>query len=72
MKKIMLLPAICLLCACQQDNQGATYGDSGLPSNCRAYVQYAIDAYRKQEYSADDTMIGLERNCGSNGSLWEK
>lgn len=51
-------------------NAKPAYGESGLPSNCRAYIQYAIDSYRQGEYSADDTMTAMERNCGINGWLW--
>lgn len=52
-------------------NVKPTYGKSGLPSNCRAYIQYAINSYRQGEYSVDDTMTAMERNCGINGWLWE-
>ena len=51
-------------------NAKPAYGESGLPSNCRAYIQYAIDSYRQGQYSADDTMTAMERNCGINGWLW--
>lgn len=51
-------------------NAKPTYGKSGLPSNCRAYIQYAINGYRQGQYSADDTMAAMERNCGINGWLW--
>jgi hypothetical protein len=67
-----ILPAVFLLSACDP-NSKPTYGEStGLPSNCRAYVQVAIDAYRNKEYTVDETMAGLERNCGVNGNLWVK
>ena len=45
-------------------------GPSGLPSNCRAFVQYAIDEYRAGKYSADETFNSIERNCGVVGHLW--
>lgn len=67
-----ILPTAFLLVACDP-NSKPTYGEStGLASNCRTYVQVAIDAYRNKEYSADETMAGLDRNCGVNGSLWVK
>lgn len=54
-------------------NEKATYGSqTGLPSNCRAYVQFAIDSYRSKQYTADETFAGLERNCGQQGHLWSK
>jgi len=58
-----------LLLACDP-NAAPRYGQSGLPENCRAYVQYAIDAWRAGEYSAEDTFAGLERNCGHSGHAW--
>lgn len=54
-------------------NTKAVYGEeSGLPKNCRAYVQVSIDGYRDKKYTADEVMGGLERNCGANGQLWTK
>ncbi len=58
-----------ILCGCDP-NTKPIYGDSGLPKNCRAYVQVAIDDYRTKKYSADEVMNGLERNCGVNGQSW--
>lgn len=58
-------------CAIEDDNATAIYGKTGLPVNCRAYVQAVIDGYRSKAYSADDSMIGLERNCGANGQAWK-
>jgi hypothetical protein len=34
---------------------------------CRTYIQVAVITYRNKEYIADDTMAGLERDCGING-----
>lgn len=52
-------------------NATPTYGETGLPSNCRAYVQYAIDSYKQGLYNADETMQAIERNCGKDGWLWQ-
>lgn len=58
------------LVACDP-NSKAAYGEgSGLPKNCRAYIQVSIDGYRNQKYTAEEVMAGLERNCGANGQLW--
>lgn len=57
----------------QDDNAKAVYGDqTGLPVNCRAYVQATIDSYRQHQYSADDAFAGLERNCGIYGAIWKE
>lgn len=60
-------------CSPLDPNTKPEYGkESGLPKNCRAYVQVAINGYRTNQYSASDTMAGLERNCGEFGVLWGK
>lgn len=54
-----------------ETNTEPVYGkDYGLPVNCRAYVQTSIDGFRNGDYSASETMAGLERNCGANGATW--
>lgn len=61
-----------LLAGCGgDDNDKPVYGEGkGMPVNCRAYVQVAVDAYRAKRYTAEETMAGLERNCGANGGIW--
>lgn len=54
-----------------ETNSEAVYGkESGLPVNCRAYVQTSIDGFRSGEFTAIETMNGLERNCGALGHTW--
>ena len=54
------------------DNDKPVYGkESGAPVNCRAYVQLVIESYRAHKYSIDDSMAGLERNCGADGQAWK-
>lgn len=64
-----------LLSSCNfigDDNDIAIYSkENGLPVNCRAYVQFAINEYRAGKYSANDTFSALERNCGANGWSWK-
>jgi hypothetical protein len=64
-----------LLSSCNfigDDNDIAIYSkENGLPVNCRAYVQFAINEYRAGKYSANDTFSALERNCGANGWTWK-
>lgn len=71
--RMLVLLAISLVAGCAQldPNAKPTYGkESGLPANCRAFVQYAIDEYRLGKYTAEETMGALERNCGENGRAW--
>ncbi|MDO9419973.1 MAG: hypothetical protein Q7T66_04845 [Herminiimonas sp.] len=72
MKAIMYLSVVLLMAGCTDDNSEAVYGKkSGLPVNCRAYVQVVIDSYRARIHSAEDSFAGLERNCGINGAAWK-
>ena len=60
------------LSGCADDNDDPKYGaQSGLPINCRAYVQFSINEYRAGKFSADALVAGLERNCGANGQIWK-
>lgn len=72
MKRLIFMVAVVVLAGCNKPdaNGKAEFGVSGLPSNCRAYVQYAINSYRAKEYSADQVFAGLERNCGAHGTSW--
>jgi hypothetical protein len=73
--KAVYLVSILLLMACDANdtNSKPTYGEStGLPKNCRAIVQFNIDAYRAKQFTADEIMSSLERNCGINGYSWEE
>ena len=71
MKKLILLLVV-LTAGCSQDpNETAVYGDTGLAVNCRAYVQVSVDSWRNDEYSTQEVMDALERNCGENGWLWD-
>lgn len=68
--RIFILGSVVLLAACDP-NAKATYAEeTGLPKNCRAIVQQNIDAYRAKQYTADEIMAALERNCGANGWSW--
>jgi hypothetical protein len=68
-----LLAAIALAACDRLDpNARAEYGETGLPKNCRAYVQAVIDGYRSKQYTADESFAGLERNCGANGYAWKR
>lgn len=73
MKLLLLLFVASVLVGChaKDQNREPIYGkETGLPANCHAFVQYAIDSYRAKKYSAEDTMAALERNCGVAGQLW--
>lgn len=64
--------ALISLAGCSGDpNSKPEYGDeSGLPKNCRAYIQESVDDWRNGVHSTEDTMDAIERNCGVYGDLW--
>lgn len=72
MRLIVIAAAAAALSACGaiDPNSKPTYGDTGLPKNCRAIVQANIDGYRSGQYTAGEAMGSLERNCGANGYSW--
>lgn len=68
MRKLLIAGLIVGLAGC--DGNAKPEFVDGAPSNCRAYVQVAVDGYRAGQYTADDAIAGLERNCGASGQLW--
>lgn len=72
-KLILIIISVLPIFACSNDpNSEPKYGDSGLPSNCRSYIQVSVDSWRAGEYEAEETMSAIERNCGTHGSLWNE
>ena len=71
--KYLILAIVLGLSACAKDpNSKPIYGDElGLPANCRAYIQVAVNEWRKGAYDTKTTMSAIERNCGENGTLWD-
>lgn len=75
MNRCLAVVLLMALSACGDQsalNDKPRYGESGLPSNCRALVQANIDGWRAKQYTAEEAMYSLERNCGAAGALWEK
>lgn len=74
MMKYLILVIVLGLSACSKEdsNSKPIYGDElGLPANCRAYIQVAINEWRKGTYDTETSMNAIERNCGENGALWD-
>lgn len=72
--RYLILVIVLGLSACSKEdpNSRPIYGDeSGLPANCRAYIQVAVNEWRKGTYDAETSMNAIERNCGENGALWD-
>lgn len=62
--------AIGRLSAPGDPNATPTYGDTGLPKNCRAFIQSSLDAWAMKQYPADQIFSSISRNCGANGYSW--
>lgn len=71
--KYLTILLVVLLASCSEDpNSKPQYGkEFGLPANCRAYIQVAVNKWRNKTYDAETTINSIERNCGEQGSLWD-
>lgn len=56
----------------QDKNDELSYGSTGLPKNCRAIIKANIDAYYNDEYSAEEIISSINRNCGEFGYSWSE
>ena len=51
-------------------NEFPTFGDSGLPKNCKAIIQRNLDDWHSGAYTADAVLNSIERNCSVIGYSW--
>lgn len=51
-------------------NATPTYGNTGAPKNCRAIIQSNLDGVKRKQYSVEDALESIERNCGAAGYSW--
>jgi uncharacterized protein YxeA len=78
MKKILILlylllsviSAFFLGKAMGDPNKYVIYGDTGLPRNCRAIITANINGYKFKEYTAEEALNSIDRNCGFQGYSW--
>lgn len=61
--------ALVALTACDP-NSKPTYADSGLPVNCRALIAENIKGWRQGNYTAQEALNSIDRNCGAEGYNW--
>jgi hypothetical protein len=67
---VFIISGAIILTACDPNSKPTFGEETGMPKNCRAIVQQNIDAYRAKQFTADEIMASLERNCGTYGSSW--
>jgi hypothetical protein len=68
----MALVALLALAGCDKldPNAKPTYGDTGLPKNCRAIIAVNIEGWRSKQYTAEEVLASIDRNCGAYGYSW--
>jgi hypothetical protein len=54
----------------EDPNAKLVYGETGFPKNCRAIVKENYDGWYLKEYTADEALGSINRNCGEFGSSW--
>lgn len=52
------------------DNTNLKYSSDGFPKNCRAIIKENIDSFNNKEFSAEDALDSIDRNCGEFGYSW--
>lgn len=69
MIRLFALPiALISLAGCSSDpNSKPEYGDSGYPSNCRAYIQESVDAWRNGVHRTEVRWMLLSVTVGCMG-----
>jgi hypothetical protein len=53
-------------------NQELTYGPTGFPKNCRALISANIEPLEYGEYTEEEALYSIERNCGRYGYIWSE
>lgn len=51
-------------------NQTAEYSEDGYPVNCRALIADNIKGYSLGDFTAEDALNSIDRNCGRFGIIW--
>ena len=53
-------------------NQELRYGDTGFPKNCRALIAENMKGYVFGNYTAEEALGSIDRNCGASGYVWNE
>ncbi len=54
----------------KDSNARLEYGATGFPKNCRAIIKANYEGWYLKEYTADEALGSINRNCGEFGSSW--
>ncbi|MCK5413458.1 MAG: kynureninase [Candidatus Pacebacteria bacterium] len=55
----------------EDTNSKLIYGNTGLPKNCRAIIKANYEGWYLKEFSAEDALDSINRNCGQFGISWD-
>ena len=67
----MTVASIAAVTACSDRNAEPTFGETGLPKNCRAIITANIAGWRSGAYSPEEALESIDRNCGAEGHSWQ-
>lgn len=68
----VLVCAALLMADDETRNDKPRYGNLGLPSNCRALIAANLEGVASGQYTKEEALFSISRNCGANGTLWSK
>lgn len=67
----LAIAATATVSACSDRNAEPTYGETGLPKNCRAIIAANIAGWKSGAYTPEEALGSIDRNCGENGYSWQ-
>ena len=53
-------------------NQTLEYGATGFPKNCRALITANLNGVALGQYTQEEALWSIERNCGAQGYIWNE
>ena len=52
-------------------NKELMYGKTGLPKNCRAIIRENYIGWQLDDYTPEEALDSINRNCGEFGYSWD-
>ncbi len=56
----------------EDSNSRLIYGETGLPKNCRAVVKANYEGWYLKNYTSEEALNSINRNCGEFGYSWKQ
>jgi len=54
----------------ENSNSKLEYGNTGYPKNCRAIIKANYEGWYLNDFTADQALDSINRNCGEFGYSW--